>query len=62
MSISLRNKKNATRWSRAKSTPKEEGGGDKRRVLELSNIKALKLNPLWASQKQKSRTFCATHH
>ena len=25
-----RTKKSATRWNRAKSTPKEEGGGDKR--------------------------------
>ncbi len=28
---SLAAKKSATRWNRAKSTPKEEGGGDKRR-------------------------------
>jgi hypothetical protein len=33
-------KKNATRWSRVKSTPKEEGGGDKSvtcRFAELQN-------------------------
>jgi hypothetical protein len=33
-------KKNATRWSRVKSTPKEEGGGDKPvtcRIAEMQN-------------------------
>jgi hypothetical protein len=55
-------KKSAARWSRAKSTPKEEGGGDNGKSTELLNSKALKLNEFYPSPMQRSRNNCALHH
>jgi hypothetical protein len=55
-------KKSAARWSRAKSTPKEEGGGDNGKSTELLNSKALKLNEFYPPPKQRSSNNCALHH
>jgi hypothetical protein len=52
-------KKSATRESRAKSTPKEEGGGDK---LWTAKQQILKLNELSGRREQRSSFFCASRH
>jgi len=55
-------KKNATRWSRVKSTPKEEGGGDKFvscRFAELQNHLTEAIMPY---TDLKIKLFCALHH
>lgn len=51
-------KKNATRRSRAKSTPKEEGGGDKSETCRLPNEQHNQLMQIIAHADTKIKIDC----
>jgi hypothetical protein len=54
-------KKSAARWSRAKSTPKEEGGGDKGEGLMWPEAKSLRWE-IMDLPRLRSSIFCALRH
>ncbi|WP_273703441.1 hypothetical protein, partial [Candidatus Accumulibacter vicinus] len=58
-------KKSAAQGSRAKSTPKEEGGGDmgsSLEVLDQLDCKVIALKELWIILGWNSSIFCALRH